>query len=333
MKRFIMCLVIIIIACLTIGAATAEPLGFGCVNDKDVALRRGVGGKIVARLPKDTWVWINDSKTDNKGVLWYEIKAGVNVDHANYDYSGWMMAKFIDAGASVWHDITEIAASNHGLIALRSDGSVETAGKPIVYADGSGWISPKGWADKYGSVFRVGVPNSAGNEYFILTANDEFVSSVNGQRIPNGLAKFASRTSFDEYAQDEPFPAWYNDPDLIDFCAFITAKNEQSIPERQCIGVRTDGTVITEPSFLEDQLGEWTDIVDICVSYDYVMGLKKDGTVVMAPFKDGVAMDVSHWRNIVDIGAGSDWCVGLKDDGTLVFAGDHVYMNQGHWVK
>ncbi len=72
--------------------AGAEVLGFGFVNDRDVAIRREPGGKTVGRLPEDTCVWILDSREDKKGALWYRINAGVNRDHANLDYTGWMMA-------------------------------------------------------------------------------------------------------------------------------------------------------------------------------------------------------------------------------------------------
>ena len=43
-----------------------------------------------------------------------------------------------------------------------------------------------------------------------------------------------------------------------------------------------------------------------------------------------LGMDVSSWTDIIAIDAAEDWCVGLRRDGTLVFAGDHVFMDEGH---
>ena len=54
----------------------AETYGFGIVNDTDVALRENPGGKKLTRLPKDTCVWIRDTRTDGDGSVWYEVSAG-----------------------------------------------------------------------------------------------------------------------------------------------------------------------------------------------------------------------------------------------------------------
>ncbi len=333
MKRFWLCLLVSILMGLFACAASAETLGWGFVNNTDVALRRGVGGKVIYRLPKDTCVWINDSYVDGKDVLWYEIRTGLHVDNANYDFTGWMKAEFIDAGEEVWHDITAIAAGGHGLIVLRADGSTETAGKPVVAMDGSAWVSPKGWADAYGKAIHVGVPNSSGNEYFIVTENNELINSVNGLPVTNGLAKAATLEAAEEVIKDVPFPAWSNDAETIAFRSMGIANPAGELPIELYIGVRADGSVIAEPSFMAELLADWSDIIDIRLTGCYVLGLKKDGTVLLATFCDGVALNVSQWQGVIAIGAGKDWCVGLKEDGTLVFEGDHVFMNEGHSRK
>ena len=73
MKRLSVFLTALFMLCLSLDTAAAETLGWGFVNSTDVALRRGIGGKIVTRLPIDTCVWINDTQTDSNGVLWYTI--------------------------------------------------------------------------------------------------------------------------------------------------------------------------------------------------------------------------------------------------------------------
>ncbi len=336
MKRIVTCLLILAMLGLT-AFASAETLGFGFVNATDVALRRGVGGAIIHRLPKDTCVWINSARTDSKGVLWYEINAGLNVDHANYDFSGWMMANFIDAGDEVWHDIAAIAAGRSGMIALRSDGSTETAGRPIVAMDGSGWVSPKGWSAPFGKAVRAGMPRN-GNEYFIVTEDDLLISSVNGLPAAGGMKKAASLEAAEVIVKGKPFPAWSEDTETVVFRSMgipnPNAANPYASPPLELyLGVQADGRVLAEPAFLAELVSGWSGIRDVCLTDSYVLGLKDDGTVLLTVFGSQADLDVAHWTDISAIGAGSDWCVGLKSDDTLVFSGDHIFMGEGHTRK
>ena len=84
---------------------------------------------------------------------------------------------------------------------------------------------------------------------------------------------------------------------------------------------------------MAELLADWSDIIDIRLTGRYVLGLKKDGTVLLADFSGDVDLDVSQWQGIIAIGAGKDWCVGLKEDGTLIFEGDHLFMGEGHFRK
>lgn len=331
MKRLILCLVVLAMLGVVLCSATAETIGWGFVNDADVALRRGMGGERIARLPKDTCVWINKSHTDSDGVLWYEIRTGLHVNYTNYDYSGWMKAEFIDAGDAVWHDITEIAASECGMIVLRADGSTETAGRPIVAMDGSGWVSPKGWAAPFGRAIHVGIP-FIGNEYHIVTESGEFISSGNGLRIPDGLRKAASLEYDDEMYDEAMLPDWRHDAEIAAFRSGYIIDPVSRLATVQFIGIKADGSLIAEPAEAVEQLAGWSGIVDLRISGNFILGLKKDGTVLLASFGE-VIPEVSAWKDIIAIEAGIDWCVGLKKDGTLVFAGDHTFMNEGHVRK
>ncbi len=53
----------------------------------------------------------------------------------------------------------------------------------------------------------------------------------------------------------------------------------------------------------------------------HTVGLKADGTVVVAGDNDDGQCNVSDWTDIVSIAAGSFHTVGLKADGTVVAAG------------
>ena len=82
------------------------------------------------------------------------------------------------------------------------------------------------------------------------------------------------------------------------------------------VGVNVDGTV----SGCAGKLKSWTDIVAVSSGYDFVVGLKADGTVISTEFgwEKGCLKD---WRDIVAISTGVlGPTVGLKSDGTVVKA-------------
>lgn len=331
MKRMMTCLAALLVMLLC-RCALAEPLGWGFVNAADVALRRGMGGPIVTRLPEDTCVWINRSAADDDGVLWYEIRAGLHRDNANYDYSGWMMAEFIDAGEEVWHDVTAIAAGRNGLIALRADGSTVTAGRPIVAADGSGWVSPAGWADAFGPAVRVGIPTT-GNAYFIVNEKGELISTAEIWRFADGMARADRLEAAETIISGVPFPEWSRGAEVKAFRSMGLLNPEGDWPIEVYLAVMADGSIRAEPAFMAELLCGWTNVTDVRLARDYALGLTADGTVRMAVYGEAPAFDVSGWMGIAAIGAGNDWCVGLRADGTLVFAGDHIFMNEGHVRK
>jgi len=55
------------------------------------------------------------------------------------------------------------------------------------------------------------------------------------------------------------------------------------------------------------------------------VGLKSDGSTVVAGRSYEVWRDTSSWTDIVAVSAGDYHTVGLKSDGTVVAAGDNEY--------
>lgn len=88
--------------------------------------------------------------------------------------------------------------------------------------------------------------------------------------------------------------------------------------------VREDGSVLAWPELLQNRISGWSEMKEIEICGTYVVGLKKDGTVVSTELRDYPEPDVFGWNDIVAIAPGNDYCVGLKSDGTLVFSGDHL---------
>lgn len=104
-------------------------------------------------------------------------------------------------------------------------------------------------------------------------------------------------------------------------------------------GLKSDGTIVAQLSISNiegyaDGFENWTNIIDLAVGYDYLVGLKADGTVVTTGFRkscdnyDG-ELNVGGWTDIVEIAVGSRVTLGLKADGTVVAVGSNYYYTVG----
>jgi len=89
------------------------------------------------------------------------------------------------------------------------------------------------------------------------------------------------------------------------------------------VGLKADGTVVVAGYNSDGQcdVSNWSDIVAIAAGDYHTVGLKADGTVVAAGHNHDGQCDVSGWSDIVAIAASESHTVGLKADGTVVAAG------------
>lgn len=377
MKRTVKVLLILLVFILLIASSSlAEPLGFGFVNARDVALRGVMGGIIIDRLPKGTCVWIRDVRMDREGKKWYEInaKAGVNEDGTEKEHTGWMRAEFIDAGNTVWHDVESVAASDEGMLALRTDGTVEQAGR-------SGDKDLRGWAKVLGDIQQVGVCMGGQACYAVGRDGTCYHSTDDGEshteriytaggkqrvweittdyRLRTGestldwiypqdigpeqlshvaaVADNASRlllltddgkvfaAGWQQDGEEEPEPDWEKWTNVVSLEAGSCRFAEDGEIRSACAAVRKDGTVLAAPAELDGLIGSWTDMAKIVIGENWVLGLKRDGTVLSAGLAGTNPPDVSGWSDIMDLGTGRGYCVGVKSSGSLVFAGDYVF--------
>lgn len=80
-------------------------------------------------------------------------------------------------------------------------------------------------------------------------------------------------------------------------------------------------------------LDTWNDIISISVKGNFVVGLKEDGTVVMAGKVPEYYVGTKTWNDIISISTGQQYIIGLRADGTLVAQGhngDHQ-VNIDEW--
>lgn len=103
------------------------------------------------------------------------------------------------------------------------------------------------------------------------------------------------------------------------------------------IGLKADGTVVVWDWWWEDPIDDvstWTDITEISCSWNHIVGLKADGTVVAAGNNEFGQCDVSDWTDIIAVSAGVEYTIGLRADGTVVACGsdDNGKTNVNDWT-
>jgi hypothetical protein len=59
----------------------------------------------------------------------------------------------------------------------------------------------------------------------------------------------------------------------------------------------------------------------VAASYEHILGLRADGTVLSAGLNKKKECEVSHWRDIVAVFAFEGVSLGIRSDGTVVVAG------------
>lgn len=93
------------------------------------------------------------------------------------------------------------------------------------------------------------------------------------------------------------------------------------------VGLKSDGTVVAtgNTEYGRCDVSQWTNIIAISAGGRHTVGLKSDGTVIAVGDSYYGQCDVFGWRNIVAISAGLYQTVGLRADGTVVARGSNGY--------
>lgn len=101
------------------------------------------------------------------------------------------------------------------------------------------------------------------------------------------------------------------------------------------VGLRKDGTVVVAGNcrYGEDNVGDWTDIVKVAADDICTYGLKKDGTIVVTGWLlcEDTIADMLSWTGLVDFAVNEKTAVGLKKDGTVVCSSPITAIKCGDW--
>ena len=78
----------------------------------------------------------------------------------------------------------------------------------------------------------------------------------------------------------------------------------------------------------ENTVSNWTNIIAFSENSNFLVGLRKDRTVI-TDFKSGVEpLDLSDWKDIVAIQANDSLVVGKKSDGTFVLGANDFQLKK-----
>ena len=313
-----------------VSCASAETLGFGLVNDTDVALRKSPGGQKLIRLPKETCVWIRGSRMDDRGELWYDVSTVYNDEGTNRKRSGWMKAEFIDAGETLWHDVSTVKADNYGMMALRTEGTVEC----VCETDNP---ELRRWAAGLRDVRQIHL-SWLGWSYYALDGNGT-LSGTDGD-VDQGV----------RLACDYGYPYFITKDNRLNtgsVTGFSWISTQEVGPEQlahvtvmtnsqyRLLLLTDDGRVFAGYSaedpvyFPETDWESWTEVDSINAGITSFTGgrpysfafaaVRKDGTVLAAPAE--LAEMIGSWQDMKQIEIGYNGILGLKRDGTAVTAG------------
>ena len=102
-------------------------------------------------------------------------------------------------------------------------------------------------------------------------------------------------------------------------------------------GVTSEGRAVAVGTNIhkESNVSGWKDIVAISAGDGYTVGLKSDGTVIVAGKSYNVeCSNFKKWRDIIAIDSGNNYTVGLKSNGTVVAVGENDFgqCNVSDWT-
>lgn len=158
-------------------------------------------------------------------------------------------------------------------------------------------------------------------------AND-LLKSNKIDKVKDALSKFESikdwKDSNELAAQcSDLLTRFENEKEEREKFAVINRCHAIAAAEYSSVGLRNDGTVVVAGDMkgTYSEYKRWTNVISVSVGHDHIAGLRSDGTVVVEREDKGGVL--SNWSDIVSISSGSYHLIGLKSDGTVKAIGDN----------
>ena len=166
------------------------------------------------------------------------------------------------------------------------------------------------------------------NEY-IEKANTLLNEKANNDYIYNEAYAYYESNDFISAIQEFSKLNDYKDSeDMLQECRLELARLQQattiSAGIRSSVGMIRNGKVYLAGDDYyswKTELDTWNDIISISVKGNFVVGLKENGTVVMAGKVPEYYVGTKTWTDVITISTGQQYIIGLRSDGTLVAQG------------
>lgn len=164
---------------------------------------------------------------------------------------------------------------------------------------------------------------------YIEEANNLMVQKNNTESIYNEAYGYYESKDYILAIQTFPELNGYKDSEeLIQNCKIELARLQQattiSAGIRSSVGMIRNGKVYLAGDDYyswKSELDTWSDIISISVKGNFVVGLKENGTVVMAGEVPDYYVGTKTWDDIIAVSTGQQYIIGLRSDGTLVAQG------------
>jgi alpha-tubulin suppressor-like RCC1 family protein len=212
---------------------------------------------------------------------------------------------------SGWSNITDIAASEDGLLGLKADGTVLVIGE--AYQEVKDWkdicqislgagVAVGRKAD--GSLVAVGYEDDIVREVEAVSAAKQVSIAPNGRGVIVVLENGTLRT----------IGSYWRDQEAGNVVYVAKGNSYAAV-------VHENGTVSVDGSGGYANVYSWKNIKSVAVGAEHTVGLKEDGTVVVAGSNSNGQCNVSNWTDVIYIDAGEYFTLGVKSDGSLLIAG------------
>ena len=250
---------------------------------------------------------------------------------------------------SEWSDIVEISTNSFHTVGLKADGTVVATGR-----NNEGQCNVSSWTNivaiSTGQFHTVGLRADGTVIATKFTADSTFFPYAGQCDVSNwsNIASVSARASRTiGLKSDGTVVAAGSNCDVSGWTDIAALEMGQGCT----IGLKKDGTVVAiwEESHRLDgtavisandiknylhEVNSWSNIIAIAAGDGFVIGVKRDGTVVAAGSNTDGQCNVNSWTDIVAVAAGGKYTVGLKADGTVAAVGNNSYgqCNVSKWT-
>lgn len=299
----------------------------GAVIAGPVGVAAGALGKKMVQYQCERYGYIIEKKAPKNSDVFFEGTQSPNYGYVNPTFpergptEPTLSTENQVYGISNWRDIVAVDSGLNHLVGLRADGTVVAAGSNEL-----GQCNVEQWS---GIKSVIAGPNTTfgitNNGTVIATGDNQYhqcdTSSWQNVKQIISTEKHTAGLTYDGKVLMTPSPR-------KGFCEITQSWDDivsMALSDYFMIGARRDGsvvTVITDPVDKKSvSYEDWKNIVAVAIGSGHTVGLKADGTVVARGENQSGQCNVEYWTQIVSIWADGDVTVGLRSDGVVFMTG------------